>query len=152
VTRIDAGDPNNDGRQEFLLLLWQPDPHGVLRSHPFLVGWRGGRYKVVWGGGASAVPIQDAAVGDVDGDGRQELVVLEGGRVPGDIAETVAIWRWYGWGFQREWRSAQGRWSNLALQDVTGDGQPEIVAQIVPSACINPQRAQAIGMHADAQG
>lgn len=128
VTRIDAGDPDNDGRIELFLLLWQADAHGVLRSHPFLIGWRGGRYRVVWGGGATAVPIQDAAVGDVDGDGRQELVVLEGGQAPGDEGETVSVWRWYGWGFQREWRSARGRWSTLALQDVTGDRQPEIVA------------------------
>jgi hypothetical protein len=85
VVRIDVGDAGNDGRMELLLLLWQLDPQGVLRSHPFLIGWRGGRYRGVWGGGAAAVPIQDAAVGDVDGDGRQELVVLEGRARP-------AIW------------------------------------------------------------
>jgi hypothetical protein len=80
------------------------------------------------------VPIQDAAVGDIDSDGRQELVVLEGGHAPGDAGDTVSIWRWYGWGFQREWRSARGRWSSLALQHVTGDGLPEIVAEIAIDA------------------
>jgi poly-gamma-glutamate capsule biosynthesis protein CapA/YwtB (metallophosphatase superfamily) len=130
VARIDVGDADNDGRMELLLLLWQLDPQGVLRSHPFLIGWRGGRYRVVWGGGAAAVPIQDAAVGDVDGDGRQELVALEGGRAPGDVGQALSIWRWYGWGFQREWRSTRGRWSRVVLQDVTGDGLPEIVAEI----------------------
>jgi poly-gamma-glutamate synthesis protein (capsule biosynthesis protein) len=134
VVRIDIGDADNDGRMELLLLLWQLDPQGVLRSHPFLIGWRGGRYRIVWGGGATAVPIHDAAVGDMDGDGRQELVALEGGRALGDVGDSVSIWRWYGWGFQREWRSAQGRWSSLALQDVTGDGLPEIVAEIAIDA------------------
>ncbi len=127
VTRMAVGDPNDDGRIELLLLLWKPDAAGVLRSHPFLLGWRGGRYRIIWGGSATAVPMQDLAVGDLDGDGWHELVVLEGGRAPGDPAEAVSIWRWFGWGFQQEWRAA-GTWSELALVDVTGDGMPEIIA------------------------
>ncbi|MBK9709971.1 MAG: CapA family protein [Kouleothrix sp.] len=128
VTRIDAGDLDDDGRIEVVLLLWEPDAGGQPRSHPFLVGWRGGRYRVVWGGGATAVPIQDLAAGDLDGDGRYELVVLEGGQAPGDSAESVSIWRWGGWSFQREWRSPPGRYGGLALRDLDGDGRPDILA------------------------
>ncbi len=40
--RMAVGDPNDDGQIE-LLLLWKPDATEVLRSHPFLLGWRGGR-------------------------------------------------------------------------------------------------------------
>ncbi len=79
VMRIDAGDPNWDGRVELVLLLWKPDAQGVMRSHPFLMGWRGGHYRIIWGGSATQMPIQDLALGDLDGDGRQELAVLEGG-------------------------------------------------------------------------
>jgi len=71
--------------------------------------------------------MQDVAIGDLDGDGRQELVVLEGGHAPGDPAETVSIWGWNGWMFDLKWRSAAGSWDKLALQDVTGDRQLEIV-------------------------
>jgi poly-gamma-glutamate synthesis protein (capsule biosynthesis protein) len=133
VTRIDVGDPNDDGRIEILLLLWKPDSNGALRSHPFLMGWRGGRYRIIWGGSATATPIQDAAVADLDGDGRQELVVLEGGSAPGDPAEAVSVWHWHGWGFQREWGSEAGRWARLAVQDLEGDGRLEIVAETAPN-------------------
>ncbi len=142
VQHIVSGDPNRDGRVEVLLLLWKPDADGVLRSHPFLVGWRGGRYRVIWGGSATPLPMQDLAVGDVNGDGWAELVVLEGGHVPGDRAETVSVWRWHGWGFQLEWRcllrargprSGSASRDTLALHDITGDGALEI---LVGTTCI----------------
>jgi poly-gamma-glutamate synthesis protein (capsule biosynthesis protein) len=131
VTRMDSGDPNDDGRIELVLLLWKPDEHGVLRAHPFLMGWRGGHYRIIWGGSATATPIQDLAVGDLDGDGRQELVVLEGGAQPGDAATNISVWHWHGWGFEREWTSAAGQWRDLALVDVSGDGRLDIVAHDV---------------------
>jgi poly-gamma-glutamate synthesis protein (capsule biosynthesis protein) len=131
VVRIDAGDPNWDGRIELVLLLWKPDAAGVLRSHPFLMGWRGGHYRIVWGGSATGTPIQDLALGDLNGDGRQELAVLEGGDAPGDPAQTLSVWDWHGWGFELEWRSAPLNMGDvptqLALQDLTGDGVPEMV-------------------------
>jgi hypothetical protein len=59
------------------------------------------------------------------------LAILEGGRAPGDPAQTISVWDWHGWGFELEWRSAPlntgGVPSRLALQDLTGDGAPEIV-------------------------
>jgi hypothetical protein len=70
--------------------------------------------------------MRDAAIGDLDGDGRQELVVLEGG-APGDRGATVSIWQWHGWVFELTWRSTPGSWDGLALQDLSGDGRPEIV-------------------------
>ncbi len=127
-TRIAVGDPNDDGRAELLLLLWQRNQAGQLRSQPYLLGWRGGRYQIIWGGSPTATPIQDFAVGDLDGDGRSELAVLEGGIAPGDLGEVASIWRWHGWGFQREWGSAPGNWRNLALVDINGDGWEDIVA------------------------
>lgn len=128
VTQIDAGDLDHDGRIEVLLLLWRPDPiTKKLGSHPFLVGWRGGRFGVIWGGSATAVPIQRVRVGDLDGDGREELVVLEGGSAPGDAGQYVSIWSWSGWVFEQQWRSEAGEWQELALQDVDGNGRVEVV-------------------------
>ncbi len=128
-TRMVVGDPNDDGRVEVLMLLWQPDANGQLRSQPYILGWRGGRYQIIWGGSPTPVPIQDMVLGDLEGDGRSELIVLEGGNQPGDPGESVSVWRWHGWGFQREWRSAAGTWTRLGLVDVEGDGHWEIVAQ-----------------------
>lgn len=128
-TRIAAGDPNDDGRVELMLLLWQPDDEGRLRSQPYLLGWRGGRYRIIWGGSATQEPIQDFALADLDADGRGELVVLEGGAAPGDPGQHVSVWRWHGWGFQLEWRSPAGSWAAVGLADTDGDGRAEIVAQ-----------------------
>jgi hypothetical protein len=128
VAGIAAGDADNDGRYEVLLRLWKPDAQGTLRSHPFLVGWRGGYYRVFWGGSAVARPIQDAAVGRVSGS-RNALVVLEGGRAPGDPAERVGVWVWQSWTFAEEWHSAAGVYHRLNLLDLDGDGVAEIVAQ-----------------------
>jgi hypothetical protein len=133
IARIVAGDPNDDGRIEFVLLLWKPDDEGILRSHPFIMGWRGGHYRIIWGGSATTTPIQDLALTDVEHDGKHELVVLEGGSRPGDIATTVSVWRWHGWGFQLEWRSPPGRWNTLALEDLTGDGRVEIITALLPA-------------------
>jgi len=127
-TRVLAGDPNDDGRIELMLLLWQPDERGALRSQPYLLGWRGGRFQVIWGGSATAMPIQDLAWADLDADGRGELVVLEGGVAPGDPGEHVSLWRWHGWGFELAWRSPAGRWCAVALADLQGNGGRAIVA------------------------
>lgn len=126
-----VGDPNDDGRSEVLFLLWKPDETGVLRSHPFMLGRRSGAYRIIWGGSATAVPIQDLALADLEGDGRGELLVLEGGSRPDDPAARLVVLRWHGWGFQVEWRSLPGRWQRLGLRDEDGDGQPEILTMAV---------------------
>ncbi|NPV09259.1 MAG: CapA family protein [Anaerolineae bacterium] len=111
VVDLALGDPDDDGRGEMVLALWKPDADGQLRSHPFIVGYRGGAYRVVWGGSAVADPILELELGDLDGDGVQELVVLE----EADEERTVAVWRWHGWGYTLIWRSPPGPYSDLAL-------------------------------------
>ena len=103
VIDLALGDPNGDGRAELLLALWKKDAEGTTRSHPFILGYREGTYRVVWGGSAVADPIQGVELADLDGNGVQELLVLEQrGAIP-----TVAAWRWHGWGFTLLWRFPQ---------------------------------------------
>ncbi len=86
-------------------------------------------------------------LGDVTGDGMQDLIVLEApssapsprwrqsprpwgeavrGKL-GPVSTTVAVWRWHGWGFSRMWRSEEGRYRDLILLSGT-DGGPATFA------------------------
>ena len=113
VSDLALGDANNDGRQEVLLALRKADSSGVLLSHPFVLGYREGKWRILWGGSAVSDPIQEVALGDVDGDGQQELVVLEA-RHEG-TGQSVSVWRWHGWGFSQVWRSEPRIYRNLRL-------------------------------------
>jgi len=114
------GDPNDDGRYEILAALWKPDDTGVLTSHPFIIGHRGGAVKVIWGGSAVTHGIHEIALADVDGDKMEELLVLESVR-PGEglgaAQRTLSVWDWHGWGFNLRWRSEAGRYRNLGLAE-----------------------------------
>jgi hypothetical protein len=123
---VDAalGDPNDDGRGELLLALWKAGPDGletlsleeedIPRSRPFIVGYRGGTYRTVWGGSAVDIPIREVELGDVTADGSQELIVLEGDE---GQQTTISVWRWHGWGFSLMWRSGPGAYRDLLLSE-----------------------------------
>jgi hypothetical protein len=113
VVDLALGDPNDDGRDELLLALSRPLTTGGESSHPFVLGYRGGAYRVLWGGSAVSAPILEVELGDLDGNGVQELVVLEQGEAADRRA--VSVWRWHGWGFSRLWHSPSGRYQDLVL-------------------------------------
>jgi hypothetical protein len=130
VVDLALGDPNDDGRGELLLALWKPDAEGVPRSHPFVVGYREGAYRILWGGSAVADPIREVELGDVDGDGVQELIVLE--EQGEGLDSVVAVWHWHGWGFSLAWRGPPGRYRDLALIAGHADHPPVISVAMEP--------------------
>ncbi len=133
VRDLALGDPNDDGRYEIMLAFWKDDAQGVPRSHPFIVGYREGRYRTVWGGSPVSEPIAELDLGDVDGDGDQDLVVLDAAeRTGGETGRTVSVWRWHGWGFSLMWRSPGAHYQDLTL--VPGDaGAPAMIAvEVIP--------------------
>jgi poly-gamma-glutamate synthesis protein (capsule biosynthesis protein) len=124
VVDLALGDPNDDGRNEMLLALEKPDANGKMTSHPFVIGFRGGIYRQLWGGSAVSDAINEVELGDLDGDGAQELVVIE---THDDGRQAVAVWRWHGWGFSLVWRSSLSRYENLALvRDASGRLQIDV--------------------------
>jgi poly-gamma-glutamate capsule biosynthesis protein CapA/YwtB (metallophosphatase superfamily) len=123
VVDLALGDPNDDGRGELLLALRRVGEDGHERSQPYIAGYRGGAYQLLWGGRAVAAPILEVELGDVDGDGAEELIVLE--ELPDGAA--LSVWRWQGWSFSLVWRSEPGAYRNLTLQ--SGSGQLRLVVE-----------------------
>jgi hypothetical protein len=111
IDDIALGDPNNDGRYELLLAIHRPDAAGIPRSQPYIIGYRGGRYDLLWGGRPVADPIQELVVGDIDGDGLQELAVIEA--LADSSGQALSVWRWSGWAFTLRWRSEAGCYRDL---------------------------------------
>jgi hypothetical protein len=142
-----VADLNNDGEREVAFALWKPfhpDPpifydvfgfpapweEGSPRNHLFVYEWRDDAWLPLWCSSPLADPIVAMAVGDLDDDGANELVALEGSYdAPDGPARHVGVWRWNGWGFTLQWRSPAGAYAHLRLHDVTGDGGPDILVQ-----------------------
>lgn len=106
------GDPNGDGREEVVLALQKHDSQGILKSHPFLIGYRGGQYRQVWGGSAVHFPILELELADLDLDRVPELFVLE---ERSENMRAITVWRWQGWVFTQIWSSPEGHYSNLRV-------------------------------------
>jgi poly-gamma-glutamate capsule biosynthesis protein CapA/YwtB (metallophosphatase superfamily) len=113
IEDLALGDPDGDGRLEMMMAFWRADQSGVLRSHPFIVGYRGGTYHETWGGSGVSDPILEVELGDVDHDGAEELVVLE---QHSNRKEAVTVWDWHGWGFSLKWRSPEGEYRDLRVR------------------------------------
>lgn len=129
VVDLALGDPDNDGRQEMLLAFWRADAAGIERSHPFIVGYRGGSYHETWGGSGVSDPILEVELSDVDSDGMEELVVLE---QRSSQKEAVTVWDWHGWGFSLKWRSQEGEYKNLRVVQNPATGEAIIVLDEQP--------------------
>lgn len=132
VVDASLGDPNQDGRFEVTMLLWKQDTPGApVTTHPFILGYRGGQYKVIWGGSATLAWVQALGVADVDGDSQDELVTIErdADASPCDERSRVVVMKWNGWGFTRQWASHYGQYNDLAFLQPEGSSIPLIVAR-----------------------
>lgn len=113
-------DLNLDDKAELILLVrrpyapwpvdqWLPyggriaefqDPDG-MSCHIILIGWKNGSYRDVWAGSGMSQPALEIGTADLNQDGRDELVTLEGrydnhGIFPGT---AIKLWEWNGFGF-----------------------------------------------------
>ncbi len=148
ITATELADVTGDGSVECVLLVWRlwrdwpvqrwlptaspltgfHDVHGES-CHVILLDPRDGRE--IWAGSALPAPLLDLAVGDVDADGQNELVTLEGRYVAGRAGPAfhVDVWEWNGFGFTLAWRSPPGLFHQLRLTDVDGDAVVDIAVR-----------------------
>ena len=113
-------DLNRDGKPEMTLLVWRPfrplpiDTYlPVAQSHTdfqnedgkscqiILIGWKNNRFKELWAGSALAEPVASFAAVDLDGDGLQELITLDGRYEDSrkQPAHSLSVWQWNSFGF-----------------------------------------------------
>ncbi|OQX51096.1 hypothetical protein B5M47_01865 [candidate division CPR3 bacterium 4484_211] len=125
-------DSNNDGVLDINLSLWKSGSFGTskpfwvkendmsVKNHFFILGFVGGLIRQIWGSSNLAEPNCEFKIVDIDDDGRNELVVIEGdySQKPKCEGNFVAIWRWNDWGFSNEWRSEKGNFSNLEIEKI----------------------------------
>ncbi len=148
VTAWDLADVTGDAQPEWALVVWRPwrdwptqrwsgspspiagfqDAAGAS-CHLILLDPRSGRE--LWAGSALPAPLLALAVGDVDGDGLNEVAALEGEYAAGrdGPATRANVWRWNGFGFTLAWRSPPGRFRQLGLTDVNADSILDIVVR-----------------------
>jgi hypothetical protein len=130
VLDLALGDPNEDGRYELLLVLEQRGSQGETTSHPFVIGYRGGLYRQLWGGSPAADPLYEVEMGDLDGDGTTEVAILEA--CQDQTTRCLTVWRWHGWGFRLDWRSEPGDYHDLVILPAEGDTPARLSISVDP--------------------
>jgi hypothetical protein len=67
-----------------------------------LIGWVRGGYNEVWAGSALIRPVSQLHAIDLNGNGWQDLVSLEGQYDQEGKGGTLTVWKWNGFGFTLE--------------------------------------------------
>ncbi len=127
---IDAftiADATYDGQLNLVLSLWKKGDYGPsqpfwetendtsIKNHLFVYEYSNHQLQQVWGSSNLSRPNCEIAFNDIDQDGQQELLVIEGSYADSDNCHGthVAIWQWNQWGFFNEWRSEAGSYHTI---------------------------------------
>jgi len=123
-------DANHDGVLDMNLSVWKAGNFGSskpfwlkendmsVKNHFFVFDLVDGAVQPIWQSSNLSAPNREFFFADIRGDGKNDLIVIEGdySGVPGRRENYLAVWRWNGWGFTNEWRSEKGNFFNLRVE------------------------------------
>jgi hypothetical protein len=155
IAASNLADVTGDGIAEWVLLVWRPwrdwpiqrwnaAPSPIAGFHDaggdschliLLDPDQGGRE--IWAGSALPMPFLSLIVADVDGDGANEVLTIEGSYADGRNGNGthVDVWGWNGFGFTMEWRSAPSTFDPSCLADTDRCG-----VQAIADRSLGPAR------------
>ena len=125
-------DSNNDGITDINMSVWKPGDFGIskpfwvkendmsIKNHFFIFDLVDGVMKPIWQSSNLEAPNCKFAIADIDGDGKNDLVVNEGNysQKPECNGNYIAVWKWNGWGFSNEWRSKEGNYNDIEIEKI----------------------------------
>ena len=99
---------------------WVKENDMSVKNHFFVFDFVSGTMKPIWQSSNLDTPNCEFKITDADGDGKNDLVVIEGdySQKPMCSGNYVAVWKWNDWGFSNEWRSDKGKFSNLDIEHI----------------------------------
>lgn len=127
VDHLLVADADNDQEDEIILTLWKKGSFGKdlpfwleendqnTEHHLFLYKYQDGEIKAKWHSSSLARPILELFVFDINQDGKNELVELEG-EYKNFLRSSrfrVGVWQWNEWVFENLWQSEIGNYSQV---------------------------------------
>jgi hypothetical protein len=116
VTDFSLADVTNDGTSDLSLSVWKAGNFGSskpfwieendmsVKNHFFVFDLVNGEMRAIWQSSNLEAPNCSFEVRDINVDGQNELLTVEGdyADAPNCIPRAKGVWKWNGWGFARE--------------------------------------------------
>jgi len=127
---IVLADIDNDKKTDILISLWKIGKYGSdlpfwleknindWGNHFFIYKWQENKIKLFWGSSTLDAPIKEMTISDVNNDGKNELITLEGNynNANNHYADYLTIWHWNEWSLFNDFRSEKGEYFDLKIQ------------------------------------
>lgn len=120
--KIQAADVDADGKVEIGIGVYKKARfHPVMAKRPFIYGWDGKQLYPEWLGSRLSRPFTDFVLADF-GKAGTKLVAIEETK---DGEHELAVYRWDGFGFTREWSGARSE--KLSELTACGPGGKQMI-------------------------
>ena len=125
-------DSNNDGIIDLNLSLWKSgdfeasEPSWAekndktTKNYFFILNLINDSVKQIWHSSYFSEPNCEFQIADIDDDGENDLIVIEGDYAfkPQCTGKYIAVWKWNEKGFSKQWQSEWGNYTNLEIEKI----------------------------------